>query len=177
MEYGRAFRRQAWLIGLVVLVAVVVAAAATTLQTKIYRASMTFVVGQTGGEFQPEIGNVSLTQTITSLFESEVIAEDVIRELDLHTTSEKLNKKLSILVRPSSSVLEVSFVWPDPKRAEEILQAYADSFRELADRKLGISDQTTAFGRSSVRPIIFATVFNPPHADPKQISPSRSARS
>lgn len=169
---AQVIRREAWLVGLVVVLAAGVALIATSLQTTMYRAKMTLVVGQAGGDFQPEIGSPTLTQTITTLFESEVVASEVIKRLKLDTTPEKLSKKVQVVVRPNSSVLEVSADADGIAESERVLSAFEEVFRTQIQR-LGVRAENPQLGGGSKESIIFATVFNPPHADPEPVSPRR----
>ncbi len=171
---AQVIRREAWLVGLVMLVAILAAAAITAVQTPMYRAKMTLVVGLAGGEFQPEIGSPTITQTITTLFESEVVASQVIDTLRLDTTPEKLGKKLKVLVRPNSAVVEVSVDADSTTEAERVLEQYAAVFRREIKR-LGFRSENPAIAGGSTEPIIYATVFNPPRADPEAVSPRKGA--
>jgi polysaccharide biosynthesis transport protein len=166
-------RREAWLVVVVFWLAICVSLAITGLQTPKYRASMSLVVGQAGGDFAPEIGDQALTQTMTTLLRSEIVASAAIQKLKLDTTPEKFLDNLTVTVAPASSVLEVSYVGENPRQIEAALDEVGHAFTRLADEKLGVQPQTSALGGKGSRPLVFATVYNPPHADPRPISPKR----
>lgn len=164
-------KRQWWVVALVTFLAVGAAIVVTGVQTPKYRAEMKLVVGQAGGDVQPVIGSQSLTQTMTTLLESEVVASSVARTLGLDTTPEELDKKLKVVVQPGSSVLEVAYTADTPEKARRILDEFGRSFTAEVDRKLGV--RAGSFGGGSTTPILFATIFNAAHANPKAISPKR----
>ncbi len=166
-------KRQWWVVALVTFLAVGAAIVVTGLQTPKYRAEMKLVVGQAGGDVQPVIGSQSLTQTMTTLLESEVVASSVIRRLGLDMTPEEIDKKLKVVVQPGSSVLEVAYTADTPEKARTILDEFGRSFTAEVDRKLGV--RAGSFGGGSTTPILFATIFNAAHADPKAISPQRAS--
>jgi capsular polysaccharide biosynthesis protein/Mrp family chromosome partitioning ATPase len=169
---AQVIRREWWVVALVIGLSMGAALIATVLQQEKYRAKMTLVVGLAGGDFQPEIGSPTLTQTITTLFESEVVASEVIDNLNLDTTPEKLGKKLRVAVRPNSSVLEVTVDSNSTTESERILAEFGTVFRSQIKR-LGIQTDDPALGRTSKQALVFATVFNPPRADPVPVSPRR----
>jgi receptor protein-tyrosine kinase len=172
---AQVIRREAWIVALVTVLAIVAALVVTAIQTPMYRAKMTYVVGKAGGQFEPEIGDPTLTQTITTLLQSEEVASQVIDGLGLKTTPEKLSKKLKVLVRPNSAVLEVDIDADSTEGAERILREYSRVFNEEAQR-LGIeSDNPTISGTPSKESIIFATLYTRPRADPEAVSPRRGA--
>ena len=84
-DYLAIIRRRAWLTALVAVVTVGGAAAYTFRQPTLYRASMKIVIGQQGGAFQLNVGNVAgtFTQTMSDLLQSDVVAKDVIDRLYL----------------------------------------------------------------------------------------------
>jgi len=146
----------------------------TSIQRPRYQAKMTYRVGKAGGDFEPEIGDPTLTQTITTLLQSEEVASEVIDELGLNTTPEKLSKKLKVLVRPNSAVLEVTIEADSTSGAERILTEYARVFSEQAER-LGVRSENPTIAGGSRESIIFATLYTKPRADPEAVSPRRGA--
>lgn len=167
-------RREAWIVALVTVLAMLAALVVTSIQTPMYRAKMTYVVGKAGGAFEPQIGDPTLTQTITTLLQSEDVASRVIDEIGLDTTPEKLSKKLKVSVRPNSAVLEVNIDADSTTGAEQILRTYSKVFGAEAQR-LGIASDSPAIAGGSKESIFFATLYTKPRADPQAVSPRRGA--
>jgi succinoglycan biosynthesis transport protein ExoP len=170
-QYLRVARRQGWLIVLVPAIALAAAAAIVTQQTPVHRASMDLVVAQSGGDVQPVIGSQPLTQTMTNLLESSVVAQSVIDNLGLNVTPATMLKRIHVSTRPDSSVLEVSYDSTSRTEAVSVLSQIASVFTKLVDEKLGISSTSGGFQTNGSKPLIFATVFDPPHLEPGQVSP------
>ena len=152
------------------VVAVVSALVATALQKPTYRASTKIVVGQTGGLFQPQFGNAAqpFTQTMSSLLDSDVVAERVIDSLGLQTTPRSLLEDVHVSTRPDSSVLEVSYDSSDKGEAVRVLGEVATVFATLVGERLGRPEGSTS---TSDTPDITARVFDPAHLEPGQVSP------
>jgi succinoglycan biosynthesis transport protein ExoP len=140
-------------------------------QPNVYRASTKIVVGQGGGIFQPQFGNVfqPYTQTMSSLFKSEIVANTVIHDLDLNETSKSLLAHVHLASTPDSAVLEVSFDSHNRADAVRTLGRMASIFTSLVQQKLGRT-QGTPQQADPLRPIT-ATVFDPAHASSTPISP------
>lgn len=172
-HYLYVLRRQAWLIILIPVIAVAGAAILVSQQEKIYRSSMKIVVVQSGGEVQPEFGNLALMQTMRDLLENNVVSTSVIRKLNLDTTPEKLQKRLRASFAPDSAVLDVKLDWPDKRKAVEILNEVAAVYTKLVDTELGVrsSGDATVLGRRSNLPVIGASVFDPAHLEPGTVAP------
>jgi capsular polysaccharide biosynthesis protein len=164
-------KRQAWFILLVTVVAVVVAAAASFSQPKVYRAHTSIVVGQAGGIFQPQFGNVfqPFTQTMSSLLKSEIVAETVIRDLNLDETPKSLLSDVEVSSTPNSAVLQVTVDSTDRAYAVRVLRRMASVFTSLVAEKLGGTPKTP--GPAGALPPITATVFDPAHASSTPVSP------
>ncbi len=165
-HYLRFLRRQGWLIVLVPAVAIAFGLYLVSRQESIYRAKMGIFVAQAGGQFQPQLGTQPLTQTMTNILESEVIARRVVDELNLPITSGALLKKLRVKVKPDSSVLDVSYDSPNKRRAVIVLNQVAKEFKVVIRETLGAG---TLKNSGPFR--IVATVFNPPHLEPRRVSP------
>jgi capsular polysaccharide biosynthesis protein/Mrp family chromosome partitioning ATPase len=166
-HYLRFVRREAWLILLVPAVALGLAYAVVSRQHSVYRASMGILVAQGGGAFQPQLGNQALTQTMTNILKSDVIAQRVVAEMHLPMTSSDLLKKLRVQVNPDSSVLNVSYDSENRQEGLKILTQVGKSFKALVREELGISGNLKKPGPL----LIVADVFNPPHLEPHRVSP------
>src|SRR6187401_1152780 len=115
--YVRFLKRHAWLLVLVTGFALAATAYVTFRQKSVYRATMKVVAVQTGGTTQPDIGSQKLSQTMTNLLESDVVASRVIQRLSLDTTPHALLKKLHVSFKPDSSVLDFTFDSTDKRAA------------------------------------------------------------
>ncbi|MGE5690741.1 MAG: Wzz/FepE/Etk N-terminal domain-containing protein [Pseudomonadota bacterium] len=164
-------RRHVWLIVLVALLAPAAAAAVSSLQETVYRASMKVVVGQGGGVFQAQFGSAvdPFATTMRNLLASDVVASDVIDRKNLDLTPEDLLKDLKVTAKPQSSVLEVSYDSPNAEEAVSTLDEVGRVFTDLVDEKLGGSALGT--GADGTRTPITATVFDPAHLQPDPVSP------
>jgi tyrosine-protein kinase len=169
--YVRFLKRHLWLIVLVVATALAATAFVTFRQDSVYRATMKVVVAQSGGTSQPDIGSQKLSQTMTNLLESDVVATEVIRRLNLNTTPEKLLKDLNVSFKPDSSVLDVTFDSTDKDGSVVVLREFSRAFQQLVDTKLGVRSGRGALGDQGTLPVIVATVFDPPHVKPGRVSP------
>jgi non-specific protein-tyrosine kinase len=168
-HYLGVLRRQGWLIGLLTAVALGAAAAVTITEKPVYRASMKVVVGQGGGVFQPQFGGSvqPFARTMANLFESNIVAQRTIDELRLRATPRQLLGNLKVSTTPDSSVLAVSYDSSERAKALAVLRETGTVFTALVKQKLGES-------RSSGLAIT-ASVFDPAHLEPGQVSP-RPAR-
>jgi capsular polysaccharide biosynthesis protein/cellulose biosynthesis protein BcsQ len=164
-------KRQAWFILLVTAVAVVVAAAVSVTKPKVYRAHTSIVIGQAGGIFQPQFGNVfqPFTQTMSSLLKSEIVAETVIRDLNLDKTPKSLLSDVKVSTTPNSAVLQVTVDSTDRSYAVRVLRRMASVFTALVAEKLGGTPKTP--GAAGALPPITATVFDPAHASSTPVAP------
>lgn len=170
--YVRFLRRHLWLLVIVTAWALGATAFVTFRQDSVYRATMKVVVAQTGGTSQPDIGSQKLSQTMSNLLESDVVASSVIRELSLDTTPNELLKKLKVSFKPDSSVLDITFDSTDKQAAVVILREFSRSFQRLVDVRLGVRSGQGALSDPGALPVIVATVFDPPHLEPERVSPN-----
>jgi tyrosine-protein kinase len=166
-QYLGFLKRQAWLILLVPAVALGIAYVIVSRQHSVYRASMGIIVAQGGGAFQPQLGNQPLTQTMTNILQSDVIAQRVVEGLHLPITSSELLKKLHVQAKPDSSVLDVSYDSESRQEGLKILTEFGKSFKALIREKLGVSGGIKKPGPL----LIIADIFNPPHIEPHRVSP------
>lgn len=166
-RYGVVLGRQIWLIALIVACALVGAAAITASQSTVYRASMKVVVGQGNGFFQPQFGSSvqPFTQTMTALLESDVVATEVIKKLNLPATPRSVLSQMSVASNPESSVLDVSYDSTSKQTAVSVLNTIGSTFAALVKQRFG--SHPTANGG----PAITATVFDPAHLQPSPVRP------
>jgi capsular polysaccharide biosynthesis protein len=167
-QAGRFLKRHAWLILLVPILAVAAASLVVRHQQKVYRASMGIVVAQSGVPYQPPLGNQALTQTMTSLLESDVVARDVVQKLQLKSSPAAILSHLHVAAKPDNSVLDVSYDSPRPPEALRILRQFGRSFEDLAQKELGV---TTSFKKKPGQLAIVARIFSPPYLHSQPVSP------
>ena len=166
-QYLGFLKRHAWLIVLVPVVAIALAWLFVSRQTSVYRAEMGIIVAQAGGTGQPQIGGTALTQTMQNIITSDVIARRVAGGLDLPVESSDLLKKIKTTVKPSSSVITVSYDSTDKPQAVAVLTRLATEFKALIRTNLGVTGSLQKTGPF----LIVANVYDPPHLQPDRISP------
>ncbi len=171
-DYLRIGQRHLWKIVLVTAMTIGTTAFLTTLQQSVYRASMKVVVGQGGGVFQAQFGNTvqPFTQTMTNLLTSNIVAESVVVRRSLALTPKQVLGRLSVSVRPESSVLEVNYDSPDRQEAVATLSEVGDVFTSLVARRLGPAEEPANGSGPRLVPIT-ATVFDPAHLEPGRVAP------
>jgi receptor protein-tyrosine kinase len=170
-HYLDVLRRHAFVVIAMPLVAIALAAAVTSRQESIYHADMSIFVGQAGGGLQPAIGTQPLTQTMTNLLQSDVVARTAIRRLRLDTTPKDVAKRLTVAVQPDSAVLQVGLDWPSRPQAIALLAAMANVFTDQVRTKLGLSSSIGVLGNAPSKALFFTKVFDPPHLQPDRVSP------
>lgn len=166
-HYVDFIRRQGWLVLLIPTLAVLSAALVVSRQDSVYRASMGIIVAQGGGESQPQIGNRALTQTMTNILESDVIAQRVVDDLKLPTTSGELLKDLHVSVKPDSSIMTVTYDSTNKELALAVLSVAGREYFKLIREKLGVSGGLRRPGPL----LIIADIYDPPHLESKRVSP------
>jgi Mrp family chromosome partitioning ATPase/capsular polysaccharide biosynthesis protein len=164
-------KREAWLIVLAPIVALVIGAYLVSRQPSMYRASMSIVVAQAGGGLQPVVGSQQLSQTMKNLLESDVVASGVIQDRRLQTTPNALLKHIHVSFSPDSSVLRVTYDSPRPQEAVSVLRSIGAVFKDLVDKQLGIRSGPSVLQNSTRVPLIVTSIFDPAHLDPGRVSP------
>lgn len=172
VNYGQAIRRHVWLVALVVILALVITAIVTAAQDRVYRASTSFVVVQPGDTAsRSQIADIGLTQTVAGLAETDVVAAEVIAKAGLDTTPEKFLKKLNVTVRPSASVVDVTFDANQRERATEILDVMSAVFIARVKNDL-VAKRSNS---TNTEALLDIKTFSAPHVQPDPIAP-RPAR-
>jgi succinoglycan biosynthesis transport protein ExoP len=168
-HYLEILRRQTWIIALVPLVALVTTYVILERRPPIYRAAMTLVAGeqQRGGEFAPTLGTGPLTGTLTNLLESDLVARNVIRDLNLDTTKDDFLKNLEVEVMPETSVLDVTYETTNRETGLAVIERLATIFTTQLDRTLGLRTRNEDFRTSEFQLVL--QVFDPPHVEPEPV--------
>ena len=125
-------RRRLWVIGSVVLLLTGATVGYSLIQTPLYEASTTILVGQERGmadNNNPPVdvgGLQKLTQTIAEGVNSVPVAEGVIQQLDLELTPDELLNNLEVEQVRESQYIRASYRDPSPERAQQIANAIGD---------------------------------------------------
>jgi capsular polysaccharide biosynthesis protein len=133
VELLRVVWRRLWV---VLSVAVVLAGTAVGWsfgQTPIYQASIKILVGQEPGTTEVPIGVNDLqllTQTMAEGVDSRPVAEATIKQLGLRTTPENLIANLNVEQVSQTQFIQVSFADPNPKRAQQVINALGNVFSD-----------------------------------------------
>jgi succinoglycan biosynthesis transport protein ExoP len=169
-------RRRLLLIFLVASMTIGAAAAYTFHQPVHYRATMKIVIGQNGGVFNPQFGSSTeaLTQTMSDLIQSNVVAHEVLQRLGLLATKEPgaLLGNLSVITKPENSSIQVSYDDNSPEVAVRVLGEVGSVFTGLVRTQLtSSSSRPSGTGGTSLDTRITASVFDPAHALPGKVQP------
>jgi capsular exopolysaccharide synthesis family protein len=175
--YLAALRRQ-WLIVVTVL-AVSLAAAGWWIsrQDSEYASEMKIVVGQGQALFGPDVSFAvePFVQTMTDLLKSDVVARQVIQDLNLDTSPDDLLDRLEVSTKPDASVLNLTYEDTDRERSRQVLQQIGMVFTDQVDSRLGgDGSQTpsgTGGGQQDQSPPVTATIFDPAHTLSGRVSP------
>jgi capsular polysaccharide biosynthesis protein/Mrp family chromosome partitioning ATPase len=169
-RYGQAIKRHAWLVALVVLLALGVATIITAIQDETYRAQTSLTVTRNGDTVnRPELADIATAQTVAALAETDEVSDRVITGLDLNTSIEKFEKKLKITVRPSAAVVDVTFDATSQEGAVRVLQTFNQVFIKVAQ------EDVTAQRSQRAEQLVNVKVVSRPKANPKPVAP-RPAR-
>ncbi|HEY2258767.1 MAG TPA: Wzz/FepE/Etk N-terminal domain-containing protein, partial [Solirubrobacteraceae bacterium] len=173
-RYTSVLRRQWWVIALVTLIALVAAAFYVERATPVYSASSKVVVGQGQSLFNPalSVDATAVTSTISSLLQSNVVAETAIKQLGLNTTPTALLSNLGVSAQPAGAVIDVSYDDTDKARAVRVLRELGTVFTNLVNTELASKTKSTG-GVTPAQPVS-AVVFDPAHPDPGQVSPHKA---
>jgi succinoglycan biosynthesis transport protein ExoP len=169
-------RRQWWLIGLVLVLALGAATFRIERADPVYESSMKVVVGQGRALFGPSVSFAiqPFTETMSDLLQSEVVAQETITRLRLQMKPADLLSDLHVTSGADTSVLQVSYHSHSVRRGTLILGMVGSVFTELIDRKFAGSPRTTApaqgLAPDSAEPVT-ATVFDPAHPVAGRVSP------
>ncbi len=154
--------RRRWLLVIVVTaLAAAVAAVVTLVREPIHRAETKLIVTQTAGTSQ-----ATFARTMRELVLSNIVAQNIIQDLRLTTSSGDMLDKLSVDADSASSVITIRADDPSRARAQQIAQEAALVFTQLVRQRfaeLGV-DPAGSAGPS-------ITVFDPAHVLPGQVEP------
>ena len=168
-QYLEIVRRQWGLVVLVPAVAIFGTIAVVAIQTPEYRAATTLVVGEPRGSLPPVLGSHSVTRTMTTLLQSDLVARNVIDGFGLPFSREEFQENLKVDVLPDTSVLDVSYTSTHPKLALAVVSEIARIFTRQLDQTLGVrtgaatTGKVPAAGEGPLSFDLIVRVFDPPH--------------
>ncbi|QYJ15080.1 putative capsular polysaccharide biosynthesis protein YwqC [Rubrobacter xylanophilus DSM 9941] len=159
-DFLRVLRRRAWAVFLGAFVLAASAVGFSLLQTPLYEASITILVGQKSGEDGPRnlSGDVEglqqLTQTVAEAVATRPIAEAAAGKLGLpEDYSQSLLGNLKVEQRPGTMFVEVRYRDPDPRRAQRVANAVGEVFSErVSEVSPGASAITATVWEEAVVP-------------------------
>ncbi|MCP8967860.1 YveK family protein [Ectobacillus ponti] len=121
--------------------------------TPVYQASTQILVNQKQKTDSEQVQynqvqtNLQLVNTYSVVITSPAILEEVIGQLDLNTTAEKLAKNISVTSEKQSQVISVSVLNTSPKKAEAIANTIAEVFKEQIKQIMN-ADNVTILAKS-----------------------------
>ncbi|MDM5201151.1 Wzz/FepE/Etk N-terminal domain-containing protein [Fictibacillus enclensis] len=132
----QTIRKRLMLIALITIVAVAIAGVISYfVLTPIYQSSTQILVNQEKSDkdtpdYNQVQTNVQMVNTYSVIIKSPAILSKVIDNLDLNTTVEALNSKLSVNSEQNTQVFNVTVQDEDPKRAVDIANNIASTFQK-----------------------------------------------
>jgi capsular exopolysaccharide synthesis family protein len=154
-DYWRTIRRR-WRVVVVTLVVTTAAAAFITWQATPQYASSArlFVATSDADASQAYQGGLFATQRVTSYADlvpkSRQLADDVVEALGGDADAATVQSQISAKVVPDTVNLELTATDPDPVRARDIAQAYAEALSELVSNLETPDGSTTALIKAQV---------------------------
>lgn len=165
-----------------VSICVGIAVVATLLMPDQYAGNMTLAIGseqdvvsgQLGAEAQP------ITNTVSQLLRANVVAEQVIDDLNLDLTAQEFSDNLVVEQKPDAAALQITYTGDSPEQAVSVLQTLTKVFdtrlAEVAKSTLGGEGETDAgaTGRAGAEGNdlrVAVRVFDPPHASDIKVAP------
>ncbi len=170
-HYIDVLRRRRWILLSVAAIVVAAAALFSALQQSIYRAESKVVIGQGGGLPQPQFGNQfgPYVATMADLLKSTVVAEAVIRNLELEESPQSLLSRTKVSSNPETAVLNVSYDHDSQSVAREVNGELGLVFQQLVKARFG--EGTPAQGGQTAVPPLTVTIFDPSHVLPRKVQP------
>lgn len=172
-QYLRIIKRQLPLVILVPLVTIAAAYAILQVRDPVYRASMMIVVGEPREKGNPVLGATSVTRTMTTLLEGDLVARTVIESLELGISNKAFGEQMKVEVLPDTSVLQVTYDSTDSQLALDVISRVERVFNSRIRSTLGVrGDRHTRTPAGGSFDLI-VRVFDPPHLQADTVSPSR----
>jgi capsular polysaccharide biosynthesis protein len=131
--------RRLWIVVFVAVAFVGVAVGFTLAQQPLYESTTMLLVGPKAGESASSLGAQvqglgEITVTMAETVATRPVANATIKKLGLSMSSDDLLGNLQAEQVPATQLIEVSYVDPDPRRAQLIAKTVGDSFsRQVAE--------------------------------------------
>ena len=137
----QAVWRRLWVVMLIATLFVGTAVGWSLIQTPIYEASVKVLVGQGSGLAQDPAyaqGLQDLTLTMAEALDTRPVAEGVAERMDAKISPPQVLAGLSAQPLPETQFVEVSYSYPDPEVAREVVNTVGEVFSErVADTSDG----------------------------------------
>ena len=167
-EALKILRRYLWLIALAAILAGAFGYFFSARQTKIYKASITMLVGQNQGLAE----NLNLTtalqelaSSMSKMISSRTVAEKVVADLGLDIPPEQVLEQITAQPVQQTQLIEVTVLGPEPVEAALIANGVGNAFSELVQR--------TESSRSGLTAQVWQSATIP--TDPVKPTPTRNA--
>jgi len=181
-SFAAVLGRSKFTIVLTLMVAILVASAVTFLPKPVYRASAKLVVGQGGALLQGSQSGGSAADTIThtmaDLVTSDVVARRTIERGGLIMSPGRLRAHLAVSLKPSSTVLTISYEDEQEATGLRVLEALTAAFSSLVSERfgqradmIGPVPSTARDSTQSSQVPLTVTVFDPAHREGR-VSPT-----
>ncbi len=128
-------RRRLWLIALLPIVSVLIAAVMVFFViTPVYEASTTLLVGknetstQASLDYQSVLLNAQLVKTYGEIAKSRSVAEEVISMMGISQTPDQIRAKIGVSVVTGTQVIRLTVTDTDPMKARQIANVAASVF-------------------------------------------------
>jgi capsular exopolysaccharide synthesis family protein len=133
MHLISVIRRRIWTVVAVAAVLTGGVVVFSLAQTPRYEASIRIVVGQASGSDVPvDVFSLQqLTQTVTEAANTRLVANDVIKKLDLSMSPDTLLDNLKVEQIKATQFVEITYTDTDPQRAQRVADAVGEA---LSDR-------------------------------------------
>ena len=165
-----------------VAITVSVAVLVTLLSPNVFGGQMTLAVGTDDAVVSADLGADAqpVTNTVSQLLRTYVVAQAVIDELKLDMTPSEFLENLTVEQKPDAAALDITYKASSKDEAVQVLKSlttvYEKQLREVSSETLGGTIPADgATGRTAAEEIantqIAVRVFDPPHALDEQIAP------
>ncbi len=141
-EYFQIIKKRWLLVTSITLFAVLITAALSYFIIKPrYKADISVIIGSTSngtGDYSQDYSSTlmyqSIVKTYTEIAKTRLVAEDVIKALDLDIASTSLINMVSVAVKGNTEILDIAVESGDPGLARSIANQYAKSLKKISHK-------------------------------------------